>query len=194
MRLPIVLLAALAVALSAAAEAGQGNDRRTTRAETDYSIHFPVSFRSERGGRFEPERMVIVTRQGAWEAALPSRAREVRRADHLDFSGVPLIGPFFRERTAPQDAERHGLPVGPVARVGDTLVLDARGHATPLTNLRVTLTSDLPRLGPMAFDLGALAYGPAAAAPGSGVRVGEAYLLDGRLVLAGDGRRPPLRF
>lgn len=194
MRRPLAVFAALAVALSATAEAGQGNDRRTTRAETDYSVHFPVSFRSERGGRFEPERLVILTQAGAWTAELPARAREVRRADHLDFSGIPLIGPFFRERTAPQDAERHGLPVGPLARAGDTLVLDARGHAAPLTNLRVTLTSDLPRLGPMTFDLGALAFAPAAAAPGPATRVGEAYLLDGRLVLAGDGRRPPIQF
>ncbi len=194
MRLPILLAALAALALAPAAEARDGNDRRTTRAETDYSVHFPISFRSERGGRFEPEQLVILTRQGAWGAAMPSRARDVRRADHLDFSGVPLIGPFFRERTAPQDAERHGLPVGTVSRVGDTLVLDATGHAAPLTNLFVTLTSDLPRLGPVAFDLGALPFQPSAAAAGPGVRVGEAYLLDGRLVLAGDGQRPQIRF
>lgn len=194
MRLPILLIAAISLALPAGADSRPGGDRRTTTLEPSLLSHYPVSFLSERGGRFEPESLIIVTQAGAWRADLPHRAREVRQGDHVDLSGVPLIGPFFRERLAPQDAERHGFPVGPVSRVGDTLVLDARGHATSLTNLGVSLTSRLPRLGTVAFDLGRPAYREAQVIPGPGARVGEAYLLDGRLVLAADGTRPPLRF
>lgn len=192
-RLSLPALVALAALLPAMPSADQGNDRRTTTAETDFSRSFPVSFRSERGGRFQPDRLVILAPDGAWAAPLPRHARQVRQGDHLDLTGVPLVGRYFRERLAPQDAERDGLNVGTVSRVGDTLVLDARGHAVPLTALGLTLTSELPRLGTLAFELGVPEYRRATTVPSAGARVGAAYLLGRRLVLAADGTRPPIR-
>lgn len=188
--LPVLLL----LAAPPAAWAGQGNDRRTTTAETDFGRAFPVSFRSERGGRFQPDRLVVLTRTGSWSAALPAKARRVRQADHLDLTGLPVIGGVFRPRLAPMDAERQGLPLGTVTRTGDTLVLDARGHAVSLTNLPVVLTSEMPRVGTLSFELGTPAFRPGPAPGAAGARVGAAWLVDGRLVLAGDGQRPPLRF
>lgn len=182
----------LLVALLPLAAVADGNDRRTTTAETDFARSYPVSFRSERGGRFEPERLVILTAAGAWAAELPRHAAGVRQGDHLDLSGVPLVGRYFRERTAPQDAEREGLSVGGLGRLGDTLVLDARGHRVPLSGVGLTLTSELPRLGTLAFDLPPLDWRPAEAPLQAGTRVGEGYLLGGRLVLAADGQRPPV--
>lgn len=185
---------ALALALSLPAHAGEdgGNDRRTTIADT--GLHdFPLSFRSQRGGRFQPDRLVILGRDGTWATALPATADRVESHDHVDFSNAPLVGKLFKARRAPVDVERRGLPVGTVLRSGDTLILDARAHAVPLTSLPLTLSSALPRLGTVGFELRPRSYQRAAAPAGPTARVGAGYLLENRLYLVADGTRPPLQ-
>lgn len=185
------VLAACLLALLALPAPGVAKDRNDDSFDETAAFGFPLSFRSERGGRFEPERLVVLGRDGAWIAPLPANAR-ARSADHLDFSGLPLVGGLFQERIAPSDAERTGLQVGVVSRIGDTLVLDARAAAQPVTGRPLVLTSTLPRVGTVTFEVGRPAYRSGRAPGSAGARVGAAYLVDGALVLAADGQRPPI--
>lgn len=185
------ILAACLALLIAMPMAGEARNRNDDSFDETAAFGFPLSFRSERGGRFEPERLVVLGRDGAWVAALPANAR-ARSADHLDFSGLPVVGGLFQDRVAPSDAERKGQQIGIVSRIGDTLVLDARSQAMPVTGRRLLLTSALPRVGTVTFDVGRPDFRPGRAPTSAGTRVGVAYLVDGALVLAADGQRPPI--
>lgn len=187
-RLALVLPVALAVAAGLAVPA-VARDRNEDRFDQYVASAFPLSFRSERGGRFQPDRIVLLTAEGSRWAVLPSHVR-TRSADHLDLSGMPGFGQFFQQRIAPQDAERKGTPVGVVSRIGDTLVVDARATGVPVADRPLVLATDLPRFGGVTFEVGLPRWQPGQPPGAAGPRVGSAWLLDGRLVLASDGGRP----
>jgi hypothetical protein len=175
------------------ATAGEGpdfNDRP--------SVGHPLRFTDARGNVFRPRTLIMLTRSGTLAAPLPATTDNAASEDHLDFSGSPLIGQFFRRRLAPSDAAREGAPVGPVFRHGDTLVLDARSATVALTGRALILTAEFPRDGAISYHLGRPGFAPGAlprdvgSADGSaaGIPAGTAYLVDDALVLAGDGRGP----
>lgn len=184
------LILCLAVALGLASPSVAQTDRDNGGGRPIVGNDYPVSFRAEHGGRFQPDTLIILG-QRTMVAPLPSQAGRVDSTDHVDISSLPLLGQFFRERRAPEDVESMGLPVGRVFRKGDTLIIDARGHRQDLTRFPLSLTTDLPRVGPLKFTLGQLKYRPGTA-PRRATPVGQAYLLENRLWLVSDGKRPPL--
>lgn len=150
----------------------------------------PVRFTDAAGHVFRPGRLVILTPQGARAASLPATTDQARSEEHVDLSGLPLIGHLFRDRLAPGDAPRRGVAVGPVTRVGDTLVLDARRSAVALAPRDLVLTVNLPRHGAVSYRLGRPVFAPAQAPAEAGRPAGTAWLVDGVLVLAGPGYEP----
>jgi hypothetical protein len=171
------------------ATAGEGpdfNDRP--------SVGHPLRFTDARGHVFRPRTLIVLTRSGTLAASLPATTDNAASEDHLDLSGSPLIGQFFRRRLAPSDAVREGTPVGPVFRHGDTLVLDARAATAALTGRALILTAEFPRDGAISYHLGPISFAPSTPPASNGISdgtpAGTAYLVDGALVLAGGGGGP----
>jgi hypothetical protein len=150
----------------------------------------PLRFTDAAGNVFRPRSLIVMTDAGAARARLPAAVDDIRSEAHVDLSGTPLFGHLFKRRLAPGDAAREGQPVGPLSRIGDALVLDARGGALPLGALRLVMTANFPRDGAVSYHLGRLNFTPAAPPEGVGRPAGAAYRLDGTLVLAGAGREP----
>lgn len=182
--LTVCLLGLMALPLPAAA--GQGPDFSDRPM-----VGHPLRFTSDSGAVFRPRALVVITPTETLRADLPSTADDAYSQDRLDLSGAPALGQFFRPRLAPTDAARDGIPAGPLFRTGDTLVLDTRAAAVPVTGLGLVLTADFPRDGLIAYHLAAPRFAPAATPANLGERAGSAYVLGNRLVLAGqDGGAP----
>ena len=188
MRIAGLALAAL-LALPGLAPAGEGpdfGDRPT--------VGQPLRYTDARGNVFRPRTLIMITRSGTLAATLPAATNNAASEEHLDLSASPLIGQVFRRRLAPSDAAREGTALGPVFRTGDTLVLDARGATATLIGRALVLTANFPRDGAVSYHLGQPDFAPgtlpgADRTPG-GTPAGTAYLVDGTLVLAGEGRGP----
>lgn len=179
----LCLLGLLALPVSAAAGEGPDFSDRPTVGQ-------PLRFTDASGDVFRPRVLIVITGAGALRAELPAAVNDARSEEHLDLSGAPLLGRFFRPRLAPGDAARDGLPAGPLVRVGATLVLDTRPATLPIDGLDVVLTANFPRDGAVSYRLGAPRYTPAAIPDSPGEPAGTGYILDGLLVLAGTGRGP----
>jgi hypothetical protein len=83
------------------ATAGEGpdfNDRP--------SVGHPLRFTDARGNVFRPRTLIVLIRSGTLAAPLPATTDNATSEDHLDLSGTPLVGQFFRRRLAPSDAAR----------------------------------------------------------------------------------------
>jgi len=174
------------MALPLPASGGQGPDFSDRPM-----IGHPLRFTSDAGAVFRPRALVVITPTETLRADLPATAIDAYSQDRLDFSDTPLVGQFFRPRIAPTDAARDGIPAGPLFRTGDTLVLDTRAAAVPVTGLGLVLTADFPRDGLISYHVAAPRFAPAATPANLGERAGSAFVVDGRLVLAGqDGGAP----
>src|SRR5690606_9670923 len=111
-----------------------------------------LRFRAENGGSLRPRAVIVSGVGGALSARLPEAAT-VRDENRVDLSGTPVLGPLFRG-TLDVARARQGELVGPVYRVGDTLVIDADAMPAGLTNRRVALATNVPRYGAISFQLG----------------------------------------
>jgi hypothetical protein len=181
----IIPALALLLALTGPGSAGEGPGFYDRPA-----VGQPLRYTDARGNVFRPRSLVIVAATSTLAAPLPASTSYAASEEHLDLSASPLIGQYFRRRLAPGDAAREGTPVGRVYRLGGALVLDARQFTEPLGGRAVVLTANFPRDGAVSYRLGPLRFAPSAPPAGDGVPAGAAYLLDGLLVLAGEGRGP----
>lgn len=152
-------------------------------------VGVPLRFQSEKGGAFRPRALVVQTANGAQVARLPAVSNDARPEDRVDLSGAPLIGALFQGRLAPADARR-GDAVGPVVRVGDTLVVQATGWPGDLTGLPVTLATHTPRTGSVSYRLGRMTFAPGGVG-GGGIPIGQAFVVNGALVIASPGNGAP---
>ncbi len=150
-------------------------------------VGHPLRFTDASENVFRPRQLVVVTPSGAVSARLPATAPDTRSENRLDLSGTPIIGGLFRNRLAPNDASREGIPLGPITRFGDTLVVDARGTTVSPGSLDVILTANFPRDGAVSYRLGRLTFTPAESPSGNGRDAGAAYQVGSTLVLAGPG-------
>ena len=180
----IPLAAAFALVLSANGPASAG-ERSGDRFGDRPGVGEPLRFRDANGGAFRPSALIILSAAGTQIAPLPSTTNSARSEDRVDLSEIPLIGGLFGETLSTDDA-REGRPVGKLQRVGDTLVLDARGSGISVTSLPVVMATNLPRHGAVSYRLGRLNYRPGGAG-GVGPVLGAAYEVDGKLVLASTG-------
>lgn len=182
MRLALAfLLLVLAPLAAPAGEAPEGLEDRP-------SVGIPVRFIDTRGFVFRPERLILASPAGTFAAAIPPTTDEAYSEDRLDLTGLPLVGPFFRERLAPGDARREGIPVGDLFRVGTSLLLETAATPHTLEGRRLVLTAALPRAGIVSFHLPPPAFHAAALPQGARVPAGRAYLIgENTLVLAGPG-------
>ena len=182
-----IIIAALALLLALPAHGGAGEGPNFRDRPT---VGQQLRFTDLRGHSFRPRALYIVARSGTSVARLPEAINNASSEDHLDLSGTPLVGQLFRDRISPSDAAREGQPVGPVYRLGDALVLDARETATPIDTGDLVLTATLPRDGTVRYPLGRLDFRPGTLPGGTGTAAGTAYMLHGMLVLAAEGRSP----
>lgn len=182
MRLALALVCAL---IAAPASAGDGPPGFADRPAVGHQLRFTDAA----GHVFRPERLVILGPAGARAAPLPATS-DARSEEHVDLSGLPLIGHLFRDRLAPGDARRAGTYVGPLTRQGATLVLDAGAAAASLEGRRLVLTANFPRDGAVSYRLGPRRFAAAAPPAGPGRPAGGAWLVGEILVLAGPGRDP----
>ncbi|MEM1298638.1 MAG: hypothetical protein AAGH68_05100 [Pseudomonadota bacterium] len=150
----------------------------------------PLRFRDASGGAFQPTELVVVVPGGALRAPLPEAVSTARNEDRIDLSGTPVIGGVFQETLSPGDA-RDGEAVGPVYRRGSRLIVDTEGASPEFGGSSVVLTSDLPRLGSVSYTLGPLDFRNGGGVLSTGEEpIGQAYMLDGRLVIASEGGGP----
>jgi hypothetical protein len=187
MRIIIACLIGL-MALPLPAPAGQGPDFSDRPL-----VGHPLRFTSEAGAVFRPRTLIVITRTVTVAAALPATATDAYSQDRVDLSGTPFLGQFFRPRLSPADAARDGIPAGPLFRFGDTLVLDSRAASVPIDGLDLVLTADFPRDGLVSYHLDAPRFTATALPQDLGERAGSAFVLDGRLVLAGQDGGAPIR-
>jgi hypothetical protein len=185
MRLVPIALACL-LALPAVARDGEGPVRFDDRP----MVGHPLRFTDLAGKVYRPEWLVLLTPAGALAAPLPDASNDARSEERIDLSGLPLIGDLFYHRIAPGDAALRGELVGPLYRIGATLILDAAGSTAALADRDVVLTANIPLHGAISYRLGRLRFGPAEAPSGMTTRAGAGYLVAGALVLAGEGRGP----
>lgn len=148
----------------------------------------PLRFRDERGGAFRPRALIVRGAGGAMAAKLPGAAT-AENENRVDFSGTPVIGPLFGE-TLDVASAREGALVGPVYRVGDTLVVDASAASAEVVNRSVALTTNIPRYGAVSYRVGRLNWTPVTPPTGVGTLLGSAHLVDGALVVASRGGEP----
>ena len=181
--LPLLLIAACLAALSAAAS------ERDSFLDERPGIGEPLRFRDASGGAFRPRTLILSGPAGALAAELPSGARSALSENRVDLSAAPLVGPLFRP-TLDVASVREGPLVGPVYRVGDTLVVHATEAPADLARLRVVLSTNVPRVGAVSYRLGRLGWSPVGAAGPAGAPIGSAHLVDGALVLASQGGEP----
>jgi hypothetical protein len=182
-----IVVVALALLLALPAHGGAGERPDFSDRPT---VGQPLRFTDTLGNVFRPRTLYLMTRSGTLAARLPAASDNATSEDHLDLSGAPLIGQLFRGRLAPSDAAREGTPIGPVLRLGDALVLDARETSQPLDGRTIILTANFPRDGAIRYDLGQLNFVPGDMPGATGRPTGTAYLVNGALVLAGEGRGP----
>ena len=185
MRLVLIALACL-LALPAVARDGGGPGRFEDRPRFGH----PLRFTDLAGNVYHPEWLVLLTPAGALAAALPETSGNTRSEERIDLSDLPLLGYLFDRRLAAGDAALQGIRLGPLLRFGDTLVLDARTSDASLTGRDVVLTANFPGDGAISYRLGRLRFAPTERPPGTGVEAGAGYLVQGALVLAGEGRDP----
>lgn len=190
MRIMALALGAL-LGASLVAQAGARDHGPPTFQERP-GVGQPVRFTDAAGLVFQPDRLVVLGRHGVRAARLPAATLHARSEEHVNLSGVPLIGQLFRGRLAPGDAKRRGVRVGPLTRVGDTLVLDARHSPVPLAHRALVLTANFPRTGAVSYRLGVPDFTPARAPSGTGHPAGTAWLVGRTLVLAGAGYAPAI--
>jgi hypothetical protein len=182
MRLALALLCTL---IATPAMAGEGSPGFADRPAVGHQLRFTDAA----GHIFRPERLVILGPAGARAASLPATS-DARSEQHVDLSGLPLIGHLFRDRLAPGDVRRAGTYVGPLTRHGAMLVLDAGAAAPSLESRAIALTANLPRHGAVSYWLAPRRFAPAPSPAGPGRRAGGAWLVGDLLVLAGPGRDP----
>ncbi len=153
----------------------------------------PLRFRDAAGGAFRPRALIVSGPSGASAADLPSGARSVRSEDRVDLSSTPIIGQVFRE-TLDVASVREAPLVGPVYRVGDTLIVDATQappeQASGLARGHVALSTNVPRVGAVSYHVDRLAWRPVPAPALPSAPLGSAHLVDGTLVLASQGGEP----
>ena len=190
MRIATLLIAILLGALVASPGYAAGDGPPSFRDRPQ--VGQPVRFTDAAGHVFRPERLVILTPQGAQAAALPETTNRARSEDHLDLSGLPLIGHVFRDRLAPGDARQRGVAIGPLSRMGETLVLDARESPLAIDPRQIILSANSPRDGAVSYPLGRLRFATVAPPTGTGRPAGTAWMVDGKLVLAGPGYGPAI--
>jgi hypothetical protein len=171
MRFLVLAFAALLL-LPAAAGAGQAPTFRDRP-----SVGQPVRYTDAAGNVFQPRSLIVLTAKGAFATPIPAATNSAYYEDRLDLSGIPLIGHLFAPRLAPSDAARDGLPLGPVRRFGETLVLDARNQLLPPGPLSLVLTANFPREGAVSFNLGPVDFALVVAPEGAGQGAGAAYLV-----------------
>jgi hypothetical protein len=185
---PLLLAALCFTAAFLAARPAPGGERDSFLDERP-GIGEPLRFRDERGGAFRPRSLILRGAEGALAARLPSGARSAWSEDRIDLSSAPLVGPLFRE-TLDVATVRQGPLVGPVYRVGDTLVVDATIAPSELADRQVAFSTNLPRVGAVSYGLGPLDWTPAAAPAPTGAPIGSAHLVGNALVLASQGGEP----
>lgn len=181
-----VLLGALLAPLAHAG--GDGPPRFEDRPR----VGQPVRFTDAAGHVFRPDRLVVSSPDAVRAAPIPTTINGARSEEHVDLSGLPLIGHLFRERVAPGDARRGGIRVGPLTRLGSALVLDAREPPVAVEAREIVLTANFPRDGAVSYPLGRLAFAPAQVPSGTGRPAGTAWLIGDVLVLTGPGREPAI--
>ena len=182
--------AVLATAAPAWADVGVEGGIDGTGGPELVGREIPFRVRTADSGRFAPERVVVLTLEGALSGPAPDYVTVIDR-DRLDVSRVPLFGELFGGEPATA-AIAPANELGPLWRAGDTLVID-------LSKAPV-IARDLLRRPPAAISswLGAplvvveapLRLAPAgpSQAPDGAVRIGSVYLqgdkVNGRLVLS----------
>jgi hypothetical protein len=189
MRFPALLIAAACLAALPAA----ASDERGSFLEERSGYDEPLRFRAENGGAFRPRAVVIAGAGGALAARLPGAANAMSE-NRVDLSNTPALGPLFRP-TLDVASVREGALVGPVYRVGDTLVIDAgvidAGAASAgIANRRVAISTNIPRYGAVSYQLGRLDWAPVAAPAVAGEPIGSAHIVGRTLVLASRGGEP----
>lgn len=184
---PLLLVIACMAALPAAA----GDERDSFLGERP-GFDEPLRFRAENGGAFRPEAVIVTGAGGALAAKLP-RAADALSENRVDLSGAPVLGPLFRG-TLDVASVREGALVGPVYRVGDTLVVDATAGAVAgpagLQSRPVAIATNIPRYGAISYGLGLLDWRPVTPPAIVGAQVGTAHVVNGALVLASQGGEP----
>lgn len=149
-----------------------------------------VRFELPDGGRLLPGRLVLIGASGpALVAALPEWATPVSET-RAPVGRIPVLGQAFEERPYLDKIETQ-QPVGAVHRLGDDLAVRFGpdfGQVAPPAGATVALLMREPRTRRTAsLTLEGLRFETAPATDALGERIGSAYLVDDRLVLA-----PPL--
>ena len=194
MRLPALLVAAACLsALPVMASPALASDERGSFLDERSGHDEPLRFRAENGGAFRPRTVVVAGAGGALAARLPGAANAMSE-NRVDLSNAPVLGPLFRP-TLDVASVREGALVGPVYRVGDTLVIDAgtiHAGAAPseVVNRRVAISTNIPRYGAVSYQLGRLDWAPAAPPALAGEPIGSAHIVGQTLVLASRGGEP----
>ena len=146
-------------------------------------------FRSANGGAFQPRTLTVTTTTGTQSTSLPAAVNSARDDNRIDLSGTQIVGGLF-EPTLSTDQAHAGIRIGPVFQSSSGgLVVDATNHRGDLTGLPITLTTNLPGRGAVSYPLGLQQWhtGPAET---QGTEIGDAFLLDGRMVIASRGGEP----
>lgn len=190
MRITMLIIAVLLGALATSPGYADGDGPPSFRDRPQ--VGQPVRFTDANGNVFQPERLVILTPRGAQAAVLPATTSRARSEEHLDLSGLPLIGHVFQDRLAPGDARQRGVRVGSLTRVGETLVLDARESPVAVEPREIILTANFPRDGAVSYRLAGLHFTPVNPVTGTARAAGTAWLVEDTLVLAGAGYAPAI--
>lgn len=181
----VLCLAAAAAPASVALAECCGFERRD-----DFPSKTRVRFELPGGGRLLPERLVLSSRAGAAQAAeLPRWATPVAE-DRAPLADVPLAGAIFDARPYIDIIEEE-RPVGSVHRLGDDLLVlfNADRKVAPPRDAAAALVIREPKSRRVAsLTLTDLAFRPVGPLGEPGPRIGSAYVVEGRLVLA-----PPLK-
>jgi hypothetical protein len=185
---PLLFAALCFAAAVLAAQPAPGGERDSFLDERP-GIGEPLRFRDALGGAFRPRTLILRGADGALAARLPSGARSARSEDRVDLSSAPLVGPLFRG-TLDVATVRQAALVGPVYRVGDTLVVDAATAPSELAKRQVAFSTNLPQVGAVSYGVGPLDWTPVAAPAPAGGPIGSAHLVGGALVLASQGGEP----
>lgn len=186
------LLAAAALVVAAPSPASACCDTVRGNVENDeLPSETRVRFELPDGGRLLPGRLLLLSADGdAKAAALPEWAEPVAEA-RAPVARIPILGQAFEDRPYLDSIEEQ-RPVGAVHRLGDDLAVvfgPEFGRAAPPQGAIAALIIREPRTRKLAsLTLANLAFAPAGSVGPVGERIGEAYLVNNRLVLA-----PPLK-
>jgi hypothetical protein len=189
MRFPALRVAAACLSvLPVMASPALASDERGSFLDERSGHDEPLRFRAENGGAFRPRAVVVAGAGGALAARLPGAANAMSE-NRVDLSNAPVLGPLFRS-TLDVASVREGALVGPVYRVGDTLVVDAGAAPAEVVNRRVAISTNIPRYGAVSYQLGRLDWAPAAPPAVAGEPIGSAHIVGRTLVLASRGGEP----